>query len=83
MLLSDLLEHYPEAIQCYDMDTYDYQCDKLPLMLALFSSNSSLALIKLLVKAYPKALQMTDRNDSLPLHIAIFSCAPSNRIYFK
>jgi ankyrin repeat protein len=80
-VINYLLDQYPEAIQSYDIDTYDYQCDKLPLMLAL-SSDSSLTLVKLLVNAYPKALQLTDRNDRLPLHIAICSGAPFNVIEF-
>ena len=45
----------------------------LPLHRALFQSVASLGSIKLLVRAYPGALQVADQKGVLPLHIACCS----------
>ena len=54
--------------------------DKLPLYCALCSGRAPLQLIQYLIEPYPEAVNSTDNDGNLPLHIACLMAASRNVI---
>jgi hypothetical protein len=73
-LISTLIKFNPSSVE-----TIDPTDMSTSLSLACFA-NASLEVIRLLIKAYPKAIDMVNVYGQVPLHVAVLSKAPYSTI---